>query len=64
MIQAHYKSKKALKESIGQPLDYSETSFFGPEYKADGNFCVADSSPKRSWFAEIIMKDSLIFKVS
>ena len=64
MIQAHYKSKKALKESVGQPLKYNETSMFGEEYKADGTFCVADYSPSRKWFAQITMKNGIIFKVS
>lgn len=63
-MQAHYKSKKALKENIGKPLDYTETSMFGEEYKANGTFCVADSSPSRKWFAQVTMKDGLIFKVS
>jgi hypothetical protein len=63
-MQAHYKTKKELKASIGQPLRYSETSFFGVEYKANGQFCVADSSPRRSWFANVTMRDGLILKVS
>ena len=29
MMIFNYESKKALKESIGQPLKYTETSFFG-----------------------------------
>lgn len=64
MMQVHYPSKKALKESIGKPLRYTETSLFGPEFKRDGKFCVADGSPKRKWFAEVTMKDGLIAKVS
>lgn len=63
MMQAIYPSKKALKESIGQPLKYNETSFFGPEYKSNGKFCVADYSPKRKWFAQVTMKEGKIFKV-
>lgn len=63
MLQAIYPSKKALKESIGEPLNYNETSFFGPEYKPDGKFCVADYSPKRKWFAQVTMKEGKIFKV-
>jgi hypothetical protein len=43
MIQAHYISKKLLKESIGKTLRYNETSMFGLEYKSNGSFCVADS---------------------
>lgn len=63
MIQAHYPSKKALKENLGKPLRFNETSFFGPEYKSNGTFCVADYSPSRKWFAQVTMKDDLIFKV-
>ena len=36
MLILNYKSKKELKEQIGRPLDYTETSMFGPEYKPDG----------------------------
>ena len=36
MIILNYKSKKELKENIGQSLNYTETSMFGPEYKSDG----------------------------
>lgn len=63
MLQANYSTKKELKSSIGQPLRYIETSVFGPEYKPNGSFCVADASPKRKWFAEVTMKDGLIEKV-
>lgn len=64
MIQAHYATKKALKESVGKPLMYNETSMFGIEFLPNGKFCVADYGPKRSWFAEVTMKDGLIHKVS
>ena len=64
MIQAHYPSKKTLKESIGQRLKYNETSIFGVEYKQNGSFCVADYSPKRKWFATVYIKDGLIAKVT
>lgn len=64
MLQAIYKTKKALKESIGKPLKYRETSIFGEEYISSGKFAVADYSPKRSWFAQVTMKDDLIIKVS
>ncbi len=63
MMQVHYPSKKALKESIGQSLRYTETSVFGPEFKENGTFCVADSSPSRKWFAQVTMKDGKIAKV-
>jgi hypothetical protein len=64
MIQAHYATKKLLKAAVGTKLKFNETSMFGPEYKADGEFCVADSSPKRKWFATVKMEGGLIAKVS
>lgn len=64
MIQAHYPSKKALKESIGKPLRYNETSMFGVEFKENGSFCVADYSPSRKWFAQVTMENGIIKKVS
>ena len=64
MIQAHYVSKKALKESIGKPLRYNETSMFGEEYNPNSHFCVADYSPSRKWFATVYMVDGLIKKVT
>jgi hypothetical protein len=63
MIQAHYETKKALKESLGKPLLYNETSIFGTEYRSDGTFCVADAGPRRKWFAEVTMKNGVIAKV-
>ena len=64
MLQAFYPSKKALKESIGKPLNYVETSFFGLEFKENGSFCVADGSPSRKWFAQVTMRNGVIAKVS
>jgi hypothetical protein len=64
MIQVFYPSKKALKESIGKPLNYQETSMFGPEFKPNGKFCVADGSPQRKWFAEVTMEAGKIKKVA
>jgi hypothetical protein len=64
MIQAHYPSKKVLKESIGKPLKYNETSIFGIEFKDNGSFTVADYSPSRKWFATVHMIDGLINKVT
>jgi len=62
-----YPSKKVLKENIGKPLKYRETSIFGPEYRDNGIFAIANR-PKitgigTEWFAELIMKDGLIYKV-
>ena len=65
MMGASYKSKKDLKAAVGQELRYEETSMFGPEFKANGTFCVVGPSPyKRKWFAEVTMKDGKIAKVS
>ncbi len=63
MLIFHYKTKKELKAQIGKPLDYSETSFFGPEFKADG-VVTGTNHPKRSWFANVTMKEGLILKVN
>jgi len=50
MMGAHYPSKKELKANVGKPLRYEETSFFGPEYKENGTFCVVGPSPtQRKW---------------
>lgn len=61
MMGANYKTKKDLKTAVGQSLRYEETSFFGPEYKADGTFCVVGPSPtQRKWFASVTMVSGLI----
>ena len=64
---ALYPSKKELKVNIGKPLKYRETSAFGDEYKANGQFAVCNRPSitriGREWFAHITMKDGLIFKV-
>jgi hypothetical protein len=63
---ASYKTKKALKESVGQPLRYVETSMFGAEYKPDGKFAVVGpcAHTNRKWFASVTMREGLIAKVS
>lgn len=67
MLLAIYPSKKALKESIGAPLHYRETSLFGPEYKSDGELTVANrphlSGIGREFFATVTMRDGKIEKV-
>ena len=64
---AVYPSKKACKENIGKPLDYIETSIFGPEYKPDGVLTVANrphiTRVVREWFARVTMRGGLIAKV-
>jgi len=63
-----YESKKALKAAIGQSLQYQETSFFGPEYKADGKL-TGSNRPTitgikgREFFANVTMENGKIKKV-
>jgi hypothetical protein len=66
MMGASYKTKKDLKAAVGKPLRYIETSMFGYEYKENGSFCVVGPCPytKRTWYAQVTMKDGLIAKVS
>jgi len=65
MMAARYKTKKDLKAAVGQELRYEETSFFGPEYKSDGKFCVVGPSPtERKWFATVTTVGGKIAKVS
>ena len=69
MMILNYESKKELKENIGKPLRYTETSFFGEEYKSNGSFagCNRPSLPEgtgtREFFAEVTMVDDLISEV-
>ena len=62
-----YPSKKALKESLGQRLKYTETSLFGPEYRADGWLTVANrphiTGLGREFFAQVKMESGLIAAV-
>ena len=69
MMIARYASKKDLKAAIGQALRYEETSMHGPEYKADGTFCVSNRPSitginGREFFAEVTMVGGKIAKVS
>ena len=66
MMGASYPTKKALKESVGKPLKYVETSIFGLEYKKNGILTVVGPDPyrNRKWFATVIMKKGLIAKVT
>ena len=63
-----YDSKKTLKANVGKPLDYDETSMFGPEYKRDGRL-TGSNRPSvtgikgREFFAQVTMRDGLIAKV-
>jgi hypothetical protein len=67
MLIFDYPSKKVLKEKVGHPLRYMETSIFGEEFKPDGNLVGCNrphlTGHKREFFAQVIMKDGLIAKV-
>jgi len=62
-----YPSKKVLKESIGKPLRYIETSLFGPEYTGNGMLTVANrphiTGLGREFFAQVWMESGLIVRV-
>ena len=64
----YYPSKKALKEQVGKPLKYVETSLFGPEYRDNGMLTVANrphiTGMGREFFANVYMKDGIIQKVT
>lgn len=67
MIVFNYPSKKVLKECVGKPLRYIETSMFGPEYVSNGQMTGANrphiTGQGREFFATVTMKDGLIQKV-
>ena len=64
MIGLLYKTKKMLKENIGQDLLYEETSMFGSEYVSNGNITGVGPSPYlRKWYAVVTMADDKIAKV-
>ena len=69
MMILNYSSKKELKNNIGKNLNYTETSFFGSEYKSNGSFvgCNRPSLPEgtgtREFFAQVTMKNDLISEV-
>ena len=62
-----YPSKKALKESVGKPLRFIETSLFGPEYRPNGFLTVANrphlTGLGKEFFANVTMTNGLIEKV-
>ena len=59
-----------MKEHIGEPLKYTETSMFGDEYVSDGEIlgCNRPYDPRgtgtREFFAKVKMKNDLIVGVS
>lgn len=64
MLVFNYESKKALKESLGKPLRYIETSMFGPEYRDNGVLTGANrphiTGKGREFFANVTMENGLI----
>jgi hypothetical protein len=67
MLIFKYKSKKELKENIGNRLIYIETSLFGEEYKLNG-LLIGANRPHithigREFFASVLMKDGIIMQV-
>ncbi len=68
MIVFNYPSKKELKANVGKPLRYIETSVFGEEYIPTGMLTGANrphiTGQGREFFAQVIMQDGLIEKVT
>ena len=68
MMIFNYSSKKELKNNIGKKLNYTETSFFGEEYKSNGSL-VGSNRPSitgikgHEFFAEVTIKNDLISEV-
>jgi len=67
MLVFNYESKKQLKENIGKPLRYIETSLFGQEYKDNGILTGANrphiTGKGREFFANVTMHNGLIQSV-
>ena len=67
MLVFDYPTKKALKENIGKPLRFAETSLFGAEYIDNGTLTGCNrphlTGHKREFFAQVHMVDGLISKV-
>lgn len=69
MLIFNYPSKKVLAENVGKPLDFTETSLFGAEYRPNGEL-TGSNRPSitgikgREFFANVVMVDGLISKVS
>ena len=66
----NYPSKKVMKESVGERLKFTETSMFGSEYPNGGTGTMAGSNRphmtgfKREFFAEVVIENHMIVKVS
>lgn len=61
-----YKTKKELKESVGRPLRFVETSCFGPEYRMNGKNTVVGpcAYTSRKWYATVELQNGIIQKIS
>jgi hypothetical protein len=68
MLIFNYPSKKVLKECIGKPLNFIETSLFGAEFRENGKLVGANrphiTGQGREFFAQVVMVDGLVSKVS
>lgn len=59
-----YRTKKDLKGAVGQPFHYTETSMFGPEFRATGeNTVVGPSAYERKWYAIVKCEQGVIKSV-
>ena len=58
----NYKTKKDLKNNIGQELNYTETNIFKDEYTPNGIVIGCDLN--RKFFAKITIENNIIKKVS
>lgn len=67
MLVFNYESKKQLKENVGKPLRYIETSMFGAEYRENGILTGANrphiTGKGREFFANVTMENGLIKSV-
>jgi hypothetical protein len=67
MLVFNYESKKQLKENVGKPLRFIETSIFGPEYRDNGVLTGANrphiTARGREFFANVTMENGLIKEV-
>jgi hypothetical protein len=67
MLIFDYPTKKELRASIGQPLNFIETSMFGEEYKDNGSLTGCNrphvTGHKREFFANVQMLDGKITAV-
>jgi hypothetical protein len=68
MLIFDYPSKKSMKEAIGEPLRYRETSLFGAEFRTNGTLVGCNrphiTGHKREFFAEVTVADGKIEKVA